>query len=564
MTSTTRGMMDRRRGPDNPDAASDGQTNTTNITTTPAPRERHTNSHNNASNSSSSRPTRHFKPMSNYNVFQTSCAVATDAPPSYATALRPRPSSPPRQVPGREKLPAYSCTVECGAKMLLNLECVNPLSFVGETDWREVYALVRGTMLSLHRVKDGGPGKLLRTYTLQHAEVGLATDVEFCKLVPQTRMAHLIPGAARRRAWQKDASLFKEVRQSVLRLRAEAHQLLLADSDESRVWQFVHSLSAAIDIAQPIDDRSIPRQCTVPRRRNRRHQQHQQQQQRPHFGIDINDPIMLAEQERIFSQMFPRFAQTMGAQEQTVPQIEEPVEPVEVPQTPAREEEEIDLSEMREDSSARPQSNDGALRPGASRTTTSTTVNSTFSDDMMYVTSPANFTPEGKWQPAQTRTEAQLQRYIRRCMPVLLCEAPRASDIIICNGKRMRINARMELLEEWELQPPSYKAHNFHKSTAPHSTTDLARSSSQRSSAAGEAPQSSSSVLDDADQITHVESDPEPHQRLSKITTASSTMADKSAPSRATLRAMADADPKGRSPAQLAQDINLQGVVLCF
>lgn len=506
--------------------------------------------------------------MSNYNVFQTSCAVATDAPPSYATALRPRPSSPPRQVPGREKLPAYTCTVECGAKMLLNLECVNPLSFVGEADWREVYALVRGTMLSLHRVKDGGPGKLLRTYTLQHAEVGLATDVEFCKLVPQTRMAHLIPGAARRRAWQKDSSLFKEVRQSVLRLRAEAHQLLLADSDEGQVWKFVHSLSAAIDIAQPIDDRSIPRQCTVPRRRNRRHQQqNQQQQQRPHFGIDINDPIMLAEQERIFSQMFPRFAQTMregGAQEQPVPQVEEPIETVEAPQTPAREEEEIDLSEMREDSSARPQSGDGALRPSASRTTTSTTVNSTFSDDMMYTTSPANFTPEGKWQPTQNRTEAQLQRYIRRCMPVLLCEAPRASDIIICNGKRMRINARMELLEEWELQPPSYKAHNFHKSTT--ATTELVRSSSQRSSAADEAPQSSSSVLEDNDndQITHVESDPEPHQRLSKITTASSTMADKSAPSRATLRAMADADPKGRSPAQLAQDINLQGVVLCF
>lgn len=495
--------------------------------------------------------------MSNYNAFQTTCSVATDAPPNYATATRPRPRKP--SLEGREQLPGYSCTVEFGAKVLFNLESVNPLSFAGDAEWRDVYALVRGTMLNIYRVKDGGAGKLLRSYTLQHAEVGLASDVEFSKLVPQTKLAHLIPHSARRRAWTKDAALFRDVKQTVLRLRAEAHQILLADVHEDRIWSLMHAISAAIDISQPIDDRSIPRPCTVPRRRNRR-----QHRANHATGIDINDPIMLAEQERIFSQMFPRFAQRLreeAALEEAASQTDEPAETVEAPQTPAREEEEIDISEMREDNaaSARPHSGDGRHGPSASRTTTNDTVNSAFSEDMMYVTSPDNFSCTGKWRPAQTRSAAQLSRYIRRCMPVLLADAPRASDIIICQGKRMKINARMELLEEWELQPPSYKAHNFHKESG------LVRNVSQRSatgSANPAAPQSSSSVLapSDDDHIAHVEQVIESHPRLSKITTTS-TM-DKSAPSRATLRAMADVDPKGRTPAQLAQD--MQGVVLCF
>ncbi|CAK4030633.1 Hypothetical predicted protein [Lecanosticta acicola] len=498
------------------------------------------------------------KPMSNYNIFHTTCSVSTDQPPSFAMAMRPRPT--PSSLEGRERLPDYSCTVEFGAKVLLNLESLHPLSHVGGGDWRELYALVRGTMLNLHRVKDGGAGKLLRSYTLQHAEVGLASDVEFAKLVPQTRLAHLIPQGARRRAWQKDATLFREMRQTVLRLRAETHQLLLAGSEEQPIWSLVHALSAAIDIAQPIDDRSIARQCTVPRRR-RRHQQHRATN---HAGVNINDPAMLAEQERIFSQMFPRFAERRReemTQDQSALQSETPAQAVEqAPPSPLlREEEEIDLTDMREDS-ARPQSSDGTIRPGAMRTNTTDTMYSAFSEDMIHVTSPANFTPEGKWQPAQTRTAAQLQRYIRRCMPVLLADAPRASDIVIYEGRRMRINARMELLEDWELQPPPYKAHNFHQESG------LVRSVSQRSatgSANPAAPQSSSSVLaSEDDPITQAEQTLD-HQRLSKITTVS-TM-DKSAPSRATLQAMADVDAKGRSPAQIAQDSStIQGVMWCF
>ena len=52
---------------------------------------------------------------------------------------------------------------------------------------------------------------------------------------------------------------------------------------------------------------------------------------------------------------------------------------------------------------------------------------------------------------------------MRRCAPLLLSDAVRASDIVICNGKRMRINWREERLEDWRLQPPTYQAHDFEK-----------------------------------------------------------------------------------------------------
>jgi len=46
-------------------------------------------------------------------------------------------------------------------------------------------------------------------------------------------------------------------------------------------------------------------------------------------------------------------------------------------------------------------------------------------------------------------------------MPTLLFDAPRATDIIMCHGRRLRVNTKMDMLEEWELAPPSYDIHEF-------------------------------------------------------------------------------------------------------
>lgn len=433
------------------------------------------------------------------------------------------------------------------AKLLLNLESINPLSPIGEGEWREVYVVLRGTLLSLHKVKDGGAGKLLRTYTLQHAEVGLAPDAQHTILVPQSRLAHLIPHSARRKAWQKDPDLFKPVRQTIMRLRAETDQIILADSEEERIHAFIYALAAAIDVSQPIDDRNIPRQCTVPRRRRR--------QQRTQFnGTDLTDPALIAEQERILSQVAPRFA-NVSAAEQDAPREGVIPDVVETPQTPAREEEEIDLSTMREEMSEtaiHPASQARPVRPSNHRQTTSTTINSTFSEDMVYASPATNFTEDGKWLPPHHRSAAQIQRYIKRCMPVLLGDSQRASDIIIANGKRLRINWRMEMLEEWELQPPSYKAHDFEKETG------LVRSSSHRSSnesMSNVGQLSSSSILaGEDDQINHIDHCLD-NLQLSKVMSATTTTNKGD-------RNSVPAEPKGQATQQLAQEMH--GVVFCF
>lgn len=443
------------------------------------------------------------RPTSSFNHFQTQCSPSNDSPPAYAIAARHRLSSKRHAEVGREKLPDYSCTVNAESKVLLLVESLNPLNpstSVSDGEWKEVYMTLRGTLLSFYRLRDGGPGKMIRSYTLQHAEVGMAPDAQHTVLVPQTRFAHVIPTATRRKAWQKDPNLFRPERQTLFRLRVETDQIVLAHSSEDRINEFVHAISAAIDISHVIDERSIPRQCTVPRRRRR---------QQARLDGDLSDPALLAEQERIMQRMYPTFAVQAAATRlelHRTPTDESPTGPA---QTASRDEDDLDLATMREDfatpnAPAPVQDNSVSSRPAVSRQMTDSSVDSVLSTDMMYATSRANFNADGKWQPPHTRSAAHIQRYARRCMPVLLTEAVRASDIIVCNGKRLKINWRMELLEEWELSPPSYKAHNFT------STTGLERSTSQSSqtpSATNSTPQSSRSMMGaGTDQIERIES----------------------------------------------------------
>jgi hypothetical protein len=452
------------------------------------------------------RPSR--RATSHYSYFLAGCVPASDSPPSYAIATRHKHLHSRHPNEGRETLPEYDCTVHAEARLLLQLESINPLHGVSESEWREVYVILRGTLLSIYRVKDGGAGKLLRSYTLQHAEVGLAADSQHTVLIPQTRLAHLIPTSARRKAWQKDPDLFKPVKQTILRLRIETDQILLADRSEDRIHDLIYAISAGIDISYSIDERNVPRQCTVPRRRRR---------QRTVLTGDLNDPALLAEQERILREMYPAFAEQQLAAAAR-PELQRTVtqDTTSVPlATPSREEDDLDFAIMREDFATpdRPaptQSSETPTRPAVSRMTTASSVVSALSQDMIYATSPNNFSETGKWQPPHPRTAAQIQRYARRCMPILLAESIRASDILICHGRRVKVNWRMEMLEDWELCPPSYKAHHFKPPVEVEEIgAELQRSRSQASqsgsSASNSSPQSSRSVLERVDQIEPID-----------------------------------------------------------
>ena len=490
------------------------------------------------------------RPTSYYNPFQTVCSTSNDNPPLYAVVSKHRPAQPRHLDHRTEVLPKYSSTVSSEGKFLLQLESINPLYGVSESEWREVYVVLQGTLLSFHRAKDAGPGRLLRSYTLQHAEVGLAPDTQHTVLVPQTRFAHLVPSAARRRAWQKDPDMFKPVRQHILRLRVENDQILLAEWCEDRIHLMINAISAGIDISCAIDERSIPRQCTVPRRRRR---------PRVNQPGDLNDPTLLAEQERILRHMYPGFAERTSPRrpelERTVTGTTDDV-PTEHVQTPTREEDDLDLAAIREDlaSPAEPtpmESGHRNDRPPMSRHITASSVNSTLSGDMIYATSPANFGEAGKWQPPHTRTPQQVQRYVRRCLPLLLAESIRASDILICNGKRVKINWRMELLEEWELQPPSYKSHNFTTGQGLERTRSVSQNSTS-GSATQENARASDSVLgaENEDQIERAETVLS-NLDMSKITTATDKGAAPEVPA-----------PKTQEPQHPGAEIH--GVIFCF
>ncbi|KAF2771150.1 hypothetical protein EJ03DRAFT_325951 [Teratosphaeria nubilosa] len=398
------------------------------------------------------------KTTSYYNSFQTACSPAHDEPPSYARAIEQ--NTPPRRSMSADVLLTYSCSVNAEAKVLMKLESEDPLHGLCDGEWQEYFVVVRGTLLNLHKVKESGPGKLVRSYTLQHAEVGLASDTTHKVLVPQTKLARLIPVSGRNKAYRKEPSLFNAVEQHLLRLRVEIYQLVLANASREVIYELIRAISAGIDIAHAIDERHEPHQCTVPRRRRR--------QPRPRHDGNISDPTTVAEQERLFREMYPSFAEPASSTRPELERTDTNVTTNTQAETVhgADEQDEIDLSIMREDfatpNSPAPIQSSGPERPGIVRQSTNSSITSAASETMIHATSPTNFSETGKWQPPNTRSPAQVQRYIRRCMPELKADAARASDVVISNGKRLKINWKMEWLEDFELQPPSYRSHKFH------------------------------------------------------------------------------------------------------
>jgi len=101
----------------------------------------------------------------------------------------------PREEEGREDLPSYSCSITKENVFQRKMEMRTPFERADDRSWHRVYVILRGTMLSVHSVKNAGffskvsitdaspdkpagttPGSLIKQYTLQHAEVGIAAD----------------------------------------------------------------------------------------------------------------------------------------------------------------------------------------------------------------------------------------------------------------------------------------------------------------------------------------------------------------------------------------------------
>lgn len=129
-------------------------------------------------------------------------SVELDQPPSYDEFLVPdavlerrKHNIQPRQEEGRESLPPYSCEISLEAVFQRKSELEGAIHRAQDRNWNKIYATLQGTALSFYRCKGGSPfplpasasatpdmppgvkkSTLIKSYNLQHADVGIATD----------------------------------------------------------------------------------------------------------------------------------------------------------------------------------------------------------------------------------------------------------------------------------------------------------------------------------------------------------------------------------------------------
>jgi hypothetical protein len=126
-----------------------------------------------------------------------------DDPPPYDAAINglgfipTRLKIQPREDEGRERLPAYSCSILIRAVLDKKMELETAVHTAFDRKWHKVFVELQGTALRIYKTKsagifaDGGgpntsadlppylkPGELLKIYSLQHADVGIAADYQ--------------------------------------------------------------------------------------------------------------------------------------------------------------------------------------------------------------------------------------------------------------------------------------------------------------------------------------------------------------------------------------------------
>lgn len=235
-------------------------------------------------------------------------------PPSYTTSTTrtrlPRTQSEPITSHLAEKLPPYSCSLIEAGPASVRYECTSPFEYNETNQWSDVFLVLHGTRFSVYQVATPklfsknrapiGAGKHLKTYSLQHAEVGVASDCKKYELVSRSPVTAFLPQSMQEKMKETEPHLFEPVRQYILRLRVESDQILLRLKtwEERATW--IEKLCAAIDIAPPIDERSEPKNHTLPRRRHRERQAGANQ-----HSIRVRLDQLVEDQQRIIQERFP-------------------------------------------------------------------------------------------------------------------------------------------------------------------------------------------------------------------------------------------------------------------
>ena len=480
-------------------------------------------SNNNNTSSSSSRASPPV--MGYYNSFHTHTrAIPNPNLPPYEAVVSGR--GPYRFKPSpldeaNHALPPYSCSVFMQGSLAVKQELSSPFTVAYDRRWRNMHATLRGTQLLFHRSKTGPlfgktydtpqAGRLLKRYSLQHAEVGIAQDFKKTDPIPKSAFAKMVPAASRAKLFETDPHLFDPPREFTIRVRAEAEQFLMCVSSLEELLDWIEALCAAVDISMPLDERSDPRYRTLPRR-NRRGQQNSHHVDSSNSGGSVNaltlrfddsgnpeaNQRLIEEQERILQSLYRRTAgnASVGNSDEDGPRRAN---------SPSRDGDEGDGDgDMNGDpdaedlehpemfltvpGSSQPVSRSGSPIYGTSssrsrlrQTRSATGLSSSsgingnadggsltsrpFEERDVYdvIRSSGNTGRSNNGKPRSSRQIADPIRMRRRFAPNLHASSPRASDVVFIDGKRWKVIPETQTLNTWQSKPPRYNDHGFKK-----------------------------------------------------------------------------------------------------
>lgn len=421
-------------------------------------------------------------------------------PPTYTTACRSDSQSIERRraasAPLREALPKYACSISEAVPVSIKYERTSPFTLAENSQWGDAYIVLQGTRLAIHQQATPGlfskgsktimAGKLVKSYTLQHAEVGVASDCKKYELVSRTPMTAFLPLAIQEKMKETEPHLFEPIRQYIIRLRVECDQLLIRVGSWDQRADWIEKLCAAIDIAPPLEERSEPKNHTLPRRRHRTQQRVTAESARARLQNLVED------QQRIIRERFPHLLLPEAAQaheqgseldQDAGDNAGDPDDPdaddldtsiVRGEQQPDDDhEDQDDLSSMMQRlhrfvQPAHPPHPQGRLfttpeprnRPRLHPISGGPLVRSTPPRPRTPRTTREPPTPQDPSKPAHTPQMdfTQDARYRRRCMPSLLINSRRATDIVVSNGSRYKLDWAASTMKPYPEQPPSYTA----------------------------------------------------------------------------------------------------------
>lgn len=400
-----------------------------------------------------------------HNTFHTHSQpqLPTASPPTYDSAISARHVARAREpvfAPRLESPPQYTCDVHFEGFLAIRAELASPFLMSCDTNWHSVYVILQGTQLSIYRVKShhffrsrpDTAGRLIKTYSLQHAEVGLAADWKAGELVPKSSLAKIFSTTTQERLYETDPELFEPIREWVMRLRLENEQFLLCAPTHEGMLDWIEQICSGIDISQPLEDRNEPRYRSLPRR-TRRQRQIEASALRDIESLNADEigRRLVAQQERLIRRLYPHLAADVP-NELNECSNEDRRDAEAEPEAEAGDPDadDLDPADAQEDAVEASPS-----RPGtASRQRSAQTLRDANSRREPY--DPKNAPPR-----PEMSVNAML-RFRRRCCPILLASSPRASPIIYVHGRRYQMDSQRQTLTLFELNPPRYDA-----STAP-------------------------------------------------------------------------------------------------